>query len=708
MDEAFNSYIRVRSYYESLVIPGIGMGYDNTPLASYCDEAQDASDGISSAVQNWYTDKTSATYNPLTASFAPWSYYFEQIRRAGLFLQKIQDPNIITFDINEEEKQGWIATVRVLRAYYYLQIIKRYGGAPIFEEPYEFNHDFTNDKRATFEECADFILSECDKALTIPEPASMAIGFRWRVGNSERGAITRGFAYAIKSQTALYAASPLWFTSGSKYSWEKAEQITKEALDQCLMHGYELYNTPVDASIAQNPYTYYFIQRSDPDRSMDKETIYESSTQMNVWNQCGTPVTEGMTKAGACPSQELIDSYEMANGIQPISGYTDADHLNPIINPSSGYDPANPYLNRDPRFYGSVYYNMSPRTLGGTSYNIIFNIGWQNALSSVEIDDYVKLTTTSLADPYIILTVDPAADHHTATSVVFSFEYKSNRTAPQFRLIFYDTNIGGLTGDAYPALPAASEWTKVEVDITQHFKGAPVGFINFGIWPGVDDGGGTFEINIKNQHLYVLKNIQQVETFVNGNCGISNRTTDVRFTRTGYYLRKFNHNQSGSSGNNDGYMKIFRLGELYLNFAEAAYQAHGTDYSVPSAVSGGKNLSALEAVNAIRKRAGIVELVSGMTKDEFEKRYRNERRVELAFEEHRFFDVRRWKILNETDNFVTGMRITKNTDNSFTYNRIKLANRGTNTDKYLLYPIDQSEVLKMKEFTGISWQNPGW
>ena len=92
-------------------------------------------------------------------------------------------------------------------------------------------------------------------------------------------------------------------------------------------------------------------------------------------------------------------------------------------------------------------------------------------------------------------------------------------------------------------------------------------------------------------------------------------------------------------------MRIFRLAELYLNFAEAAYQAVGPDGQVASKV-GAEALSARDAVNKIRVRAGIPALSSGMSKDSFEKRYRNERRVELAFEEHRFFDVRRWKILH--------------------------------------------------------------
>ena len=85
-----------------------------------------------------------------------------------------------------------------------------------------------------------------------------------------------------------------------------------------------------------------------------------------------------------------------------------------------------------------------------------------------------------------------------------------------------------------------------------------------------------------------------------------------------------------------------------------------------------------------------------------------ERRVELAFEDHRFYDVRRWKILDQTDKFVTGMKITKNDDGSFNYQRIKLADRNCSDSKYYLFPINQSEVNKMLQHTGISWQNPGW
>jgi hypothetical protein len=179
------------------------------------------------------------------------------------------------------------------------------------------------------------------------------------------------------------------------------------------------------------------------------------------------------------------------------------------------------------------------------------------------------------------------------------------------------------------------------------------------------------------------------------------RTDNVRYTRTGYYLRKYNNHRSNVDVASDGYMKLYRLGELYLNFAEAAYNAGGPDV----AVSG---MSAREAVNKIRERAGMPELPAGMSKDAFEKRYRNERRIEMAFEEQRFFDVRRWKILSATDGFVTAMKITKSEDENFTYERVKLNRRNCSDEKFLLFPIDWTEVAKMNALTGEEWQNPGW
>lgn len=726
ISDMFNNYQRTRNYYESCksFMPQVGFMYQGstTPLASFSDEAHDASDGVSGNVNDWYNDRTSSSNNPVAGAYS-WTHYFQGIRKCNTFLASILDPSIATAQIDELERNGWIGEVLVLRAFYYLQLMKRFGSVPIINAPYEVNHDFAKDRRATIEEITDFILADCDAALAIAEGSSSNIGFRWNISDGDRGVITRAFAYAVKSQTVLYAASDLFYVAGSKYNWGKATEITKEALDQCLSHGFELFDISSAADIAQNSYAYYFILRSDPSRAIDKETIFESTTaRSNVWRLAGTPITLGAVQAGAGPSQELVDAYGMqATGQMPILGYSDPNHLQPIINNTSGYDVNNPYEGRDPRFYASIYYNNSPRSL--TSGNIDKSLipfslsATANNVTRVVTGTESNLKTTG-SDPWIHTSqlgkIIPIGEKR-----VVSFEYKSNKeiTNAEFFYCVAGGPAGGVSSGENIKIVQADNWTRFEFDLSTAISRFGFGtnssggaaperhFLRFDL-----GAGAGYDITIRNFQIesYSLPPAPTpVETFVGGNSRISTNLTETKYTRTGYYLRKFNNYKSNATVDSDGLMKIFRLGELYLNFAEAAYNALGADAVVPSKVSGAAAISARDAVNTIRSRANMPALPTGLSKVDFEKRYRNERQVELAFEEHRFFDVRRWKILNQTDKFVSAMRITKN-GNTYLYDRFKLQDRGTNVDKYLLQPIKLSEVSKMENFTNTSWQNPGW
>ena len=88
---------------------------------------------------------------------------------------------------------------------------------------------------------------------------------------------------------------------------------------------------------------------------------------------------------------------------------------------------------------------------------------------------------------------------------------------------------------------------------------------------------------------------------------------------------------------------------------------------------------------------------------------RNERRVELAFEEHRFFDIRRWRLMDnvvEKEKYlnIKGLRVTKNNEtNTFTYQTVSVQQRVWD-DRMYFYPIPQSEMLKSKKLI----QNTGW
>lgn len=141
--------------------------------------------------------------------------------------------------------------------------------------------------------------------------------------------------------------------------------------------------------------------------------------------------------------------------------------------------------------------------------------------------------------------------------------------------------------------------------------------------------------------------------------------------------------------------QIFRLAEAYLNYAEALNEY----YDAPPA-------DAYEAVNAIRRRSGMPDLPANLSKDAFRARVRNERAVELAFEDHRFWDIRRWMIAEENgvmQGDMWGLKlatIPNSTEISYTP---YIFEQRTFLRKMYLHPFILSEVNK-----GHIVQNPGW
>lgn len=109
-------------------------------------------------------------------------------------------------------------------------------------------------------------------------------------------------------------------------------------------------------------------------------------------------------------------------------------------------------------------------------------------------------------------------------------------------------------------------------------------------------------------------------------------------------------------------------------------------------------------VNKTRERASVQmpEFPTGMSNDEWWKKYQNERMVELAFEGHRFWDVRRWKEGDKYFKSIDEMKITRNADNSYSYNRVTVSRQWN--DKMYFFPIPQSEIAKNPNLN----QNPGW
>lgn len=170
-------------------------------------------------------------------------------------------------------------------------------------------------------------------------------------------------------------------------------------------------------------------------------------------------------------------------------------------------------------------------------------------------------------------------------------------------------------------------------------------------------------------------------------------------TATNYWQRKYlleSVNLINSSGDSPRRWVLMRTAELYLNFAEAQNEAFGPDQEV------------YDAVNAVRARVGMPLLPEGLSREDMREKIRHERRIELAFEGQRFWDVRRWKIAEIVDNkVVRGVSISvSGSDTTYTYPIIE--KRSFDKGKQYFLPIPQSEIDKLGGVSPAFNQNPGY
>ncbi len=162
--------------------------------------------------------------------------------------------------------------------------------------------------------------------------------------------------------------------------------------------------------------------------------------------------------------------------------------------------------------------------------------------------------------------------------------------------------------------------------------------------------------------------------------------------RTNYFTNKYldqNHNLVTHVSWTYRRFAIMRTAELYLNYAEALNEVEGATPRVR------------ELVNVIRRRANAKELPAGLTKDQMREKIRHERKIELCFENHRFWDVRRWKIAEIVDN-KTVHRVKVDEEGNITYPVFQ--HRVFDASKHYLFPIPQSEIDKNRDLE----QNPNW
>lgn len=341
--------------------------------------------GSSSSQKNGWEDPCDPAFDGLY-----WTKYWKQIQHINVFLERIPKAVVDC----EENRQRWTAEAHVLRAYFYLQLIKWYGNLPIFTKPVPLEYDYSKLRKNTFEECARQIVQDCDIAINNDH-------LPWRLTTeTEVHRMTKAIAAAIRSEASLFAASPR-FNDG-KNLWEWAYTVNTESLKMLLDNGYELYNKVHNHTLYENAYQEYFVEMADlKPNPRDKETIWQDRHKGAIHAVVrGLPIEEPYM-AGAVPTQTLVDAFDMLATGKPVLNlakpYLDETKLQPNYEPNSGYDKLNPYKGRDPRFYACVYFNGSKKRIGGSQGPIANietyvggNCGIQNARAFTSTGYYAK------------------------------------------------------------------------------------------------------------------------------------------------------------------------------------------------------------------------------------------------------------------------------------------------------------------------------
>lgn len=295
----------------------------NSMIASTTDEAVQS--GNTSEAQYMALGSWSAS----TVRDDAWSSSYAAIRKVNVFLNEIYPEIPEKLFKSSRTVELLVGQSYFLRAFFYFELVKRYGGVPIITEVLGID-DGTDISRDTYDECIDYIIDQCNKAAAILPDV-------WELPNNNFGKATKGAALALKARALLYAASPL-FNDPSKpestvehgaYSVGKWQKAAQAAYDVISLNAYQLFN---------NYTTFFTILNSNKEIIFSKMSIKNNNVEML---NGPTGYTDG--KGGSCPSLDLVDAYQMANG--SIFDWNNPAHAQ------------NPFLNREPRFYASVIYN---------------------------------------------------------------------------------------------------------------------------------------------------------------------------------------------------------------------------------------------------------------------------------------------------------------------------------------------------------------
>ena len=193
------------------------------------------------------------------------------------------------------------------------------------------------------------------------------------------------------------------------------------------------------------------------------------------------------------------------------------------------------------------------------------------------------------------------------------------------------------------------------------------------------------------------------DRIIDQSVGSSDDMSIANTSRTGYYLKKFLTDKLNLVQDGKAYHHwiVYRYAEVLLNYAEAMNQAYG-----PDALPSGYTMTAREALMQVRNSASTsLPAVATADVTEFEKAVKHERRIELAFEDHRYWDLLRWKDAEKVLNLpLKGVTVTKDINGVYGYQEVTVMQR-TFLSRNYYFPFTRSEI---QNSNGALVQNEGY
>ena len=310
-----------------------GQDYSGGMLASACDEADYA------YADNDICDFTNGSWSPSNPLSTIWTDSYRAIQMCNQYIDNFQGLTFEDLQLNDEYRSHYFRyknsfhEARLLRAYFYFNVARAYGDVPYFTKM-ATTENVNTLTRTPVQDVFDSIMVVCDQMYQQLPADYTNLGLDG-IAPAENGRVTRYVALALKARTALYAASPLFNENNDPELWRRAAEANKAVIDTCAKYGIALGN---------------YSDLWGPNNYSAKEMIFVRRYNGNISDleEYNFPIGVPGGNSGNCPTQNMVDAYEMqATGLA-------------WDEPGSGYDAANPYEGRDPRFYLTIVKNGDP------------------------------------------------------------------------------------------------------------------------------------------------------------------------------------------------------------------------------------------------------------------------------------------------------------------------------------------------------------